>query len=83
MHRNLDRRVEVLARVPSPAHVEELRHLLDLGLSDQTASWHLHGDGTWTRHHRDADGRPLADLHETLVESKRRRRQAATAASRS
>jgi polyphosphate kinase len=78
MHRNLDRRVEVLARIPTAAHVEELGHLLDLGLSDQTASWHLDSDGTWTRHHLDADGRPLRDLHAELMDAKRRRRAAAT-----
>jgi polyphosphate kinase len=82
MHRNLDRRVEVLARVPSSADVEDLRHLLDLGLSDETASWHLDADGGWNRHHRDAEGQPLADLHEELIGVKRRRRQAATAATR-
>jgi polyphosphate kinase len=78
MHRNLDRRVEVLARIPSAAHVEELGHLLDLGLSDHTASWHLDGDGTWTRHHLNADGEPLCDVHAELVDAKRRRRAAAT-----
>jgi polyphosphate kinase len=78
MHRNLDRRVEVLARIPTAAHVEELGHLLDLGLSDHTASWHLDGDGTWTRHHLDADGQPLRDLQAELVDAKRRRRAAAT-----
>jgi polyphosphate kinase len=82
MHRNLDRRVEVLARVPSAADVDELRHLLDLGLSDDTDAWHLDADGTWTRHHRDAEGQPLADLHEELISTKRRRRQAATVATR-
>ncbi len=80
MHRNLDRRVEVLARIPTAAHVEELGHLLDLGLSDHIASWHLDGDGTWTRHHLDANGQPLRDLHTEHVDAKRRRRAAATVA---
>jgi polyphosphate kinase len=71
MHRNLDRRVEVLVRIPSAPHVEELRDLLDAGLSDRTASWHLDGDGGWTRHHHDAEGHPLQDLHGL---SRRRRR---------
>jgi polyphosphate kinase len=82
MHRNLDRRVEVLARIPSEAHVEELQQLLDLGMSDRTSSWHLEPDGTWTRHHRDAKGRPLRDMQEELVEAKRRRRKAFAARSR-
>ncbi|MDQ4085231.1 MAG: RNA degradosome polyphosphate kinase [Actinomycetota bacterium] len=83
MHRNLDRRVEVLVRIPAGRHVEELQQLLDLGLSDRTDSWHLAGDGAWTRHQHDAQGRPLCDLHEDLVATKRRRREASTAASRS
>jgi polyphosphate kinase len=70
----------VLVNVPSPAHVDELRQLLDLGLSDRTASWHLECDGTWTRHHREADGEPLRDLHAELIAAKRRRRQAASTA---
>ncbi len=83
MHRNLDRRVEVLVRIPSKVHVEELQQLLDLGMSEQTSSWHLAGDGTWTRHHRDADGKPLRDMQEELIEAKRRRRKAVAAKSRS
>ncbi|MGH3354468.1 MAG: polyphosphate kinase 1, partial [Nocardioidaceae bacterium] len=80
MHRNLDRRVEVLAHIPSAAHVEELRHLLDLGLSDETSSWHLDSDGAWVRHDHDSDGVPLHDLQHDLIEAKRRRRQAVSAA---
>lgn len=48
MNRNLDRRVEVLLKVPTAAHRERLQHLLDLALSDQTASWQLAADGSWT-----------------------------------
>jgi len=83
MHRNLDRRVEVLARIPSKTHVQELQQLLDLGMSDQTSSWHLEPDGTWTRHPRDADGKPLRDMQQELIEAKRRRRKAIAAKSRS
>jgi polyphosphate kinase len=82
MHRNLDRRVEVLVRVPSAADVEELQQLLDLGMSEQTSSWHLEADGTWTRHHRDEKGQPLRDMQVELIEAKRRRRKAVAAKSR-
>jgi polyphosphate kinase len=67
MHRNLDRRVELLIRVTGPAHKAELRHLIGLAMDDRTASWWLGPDGTWTRHHRDADGVPLRDLQEYLI----------------
>ncbi|MGA8987605.1 RNA degradosome polyphosphate kinase [Aeromicrobium sp.] len=50
MHRNLDRRVEVLVRVPSPAHTTELGELLALSVDPDTMSWHLGSDGKWTRH---------------------------------
>ena len=68
MHRNLDRRVEALCRVKTPAHQQELRALIDLAMDDATSSWWLAGDGTWTRHHLDAEGKPLRDLQQYLLE---------------
>jgi polyphosphate kinase len=79
MHRNLDRRIEALVRLPSPDHVAELGRLLATGMDDRTASWWLHSDGTWSRHQRDADGHPLRDLQETLIAQTRRRREASSA----
>jgi len=74
MHRNLDRRVEVLAELPGQAQVEEVGRVLDLAFDDSTASWHLGSDGSWTRHHLDADGQPLVDLQETLIANAGKRR---------
>ncbi len=68
MHRNLDRRVEALCRVKTAAHQQELRTLIDLAMDDVTSSWWLAGDGTWTRHHLDAEGKPLRDLQQYLLE---------------
>ena len=48
MHRNLDRRVEVLVRVGDPSHRARLRAILELALADGTA-WELGPDGAWTR----------------------------------
>ena len=70
MHRNLDRRVELLVRVTEPAHRAELRSLIDLAMDPSTASWWLAGDGTWTRHHLDAFGAPLNDLQELLIRAR-------------
>jgi polyphosphate kinase len=67
MHRNLDRRIEVLVRVADPGHRDRLRQLLDLGTDDGTSSWWLDGDGTWVRRSRDHNGRQLRDLQETLI----------------
>ncbi len=68
MHRNLDRRVEELLRVKDAGEQQELRALINLAMDDTTSSWWLHGDGTWIRHHLDADGKPLRDLHQYLLE---------------
>ena len=48
MHRNLDRRVEVLVRIGDHGHRARLRGLLELALADGTA-WELGPDGEWTR----------------------------------
>ncbi len=68
MHRNLDRRVELLCRLRDAEHKRELTSLIDLAMDDQTSSWWLAGDGTWTRHHLDAEGKPLRDLHSYLLQ---------------
>lgn len=67
MHRNLDRRVEILVRL-NDNHGHLVSQLLDLGLSADTASWHLNADGSWTHVFEDAMGRELQDMHEVLIE---------------
>jgi polyphosphate kinase len=67
MHRNLDRRVEVLVRVADPAHCTRLRELIALGMDDGTSSWWLDSGGNWTRHAFDAGGSPLRDVQESLI----------------
>jgi len=67
MHRNLDRRVEVLVRLPSREHADQLLDLLDLMTSDETLSWHLGPDGAWTR----VDG---GNVQEVLITRSRSRR---------
>jgi len=73
MHRNLDRRVEALVRIADPAQQAELRGLIDMAMDDGTASWWLAGDGTWTRHHLDPDGKSLRDLQQHLIAARRAR----------
>jgi len=77
MHRNLDRRVEAVVRLTDPRHVREVSQLLDECMSETTSSWHLGSDGTWTRHHLDADGEPLTDLQEHIIATRPGRRPTA------
>jgi polyphosphate kinase len=42
-------------------------------MAETTASWWLSADGTWTRHHLDAGGKPLRDLQNYQVEGLRGR----------
>lgn len=47
MHRNLDRRVEVLVRLRDPHVVQEIDDLLDLAFDHGTTAWELGSDGEW------------------------------------
>ncbi|MDQ1688692.1 MAG: polyphosphate kinase [Frankiaceae bacterium] len=49
MHRNLDRRVEVVARVRDELAVARLREALDLLCREDILRWELGSDGTWIR----------------------------------
>jgi polyphosphate kinase len=73
MHRNLDRRVELLVRVADPAQQAELRGLINTAMDDGTSSWWLAGDGFWTRHHLDDSGKPLLDIQEYLIATRNTR----------
>ena len=68
MHRNLDRRVEVLVRLPHPDSIAAVRGLLDVAFAPDTNAWVLDSDATWTRN----DG--TAHLQEKMIEKQRRRR---------
>ncbi|MGX5697897.1 RNA degradosome polyphosphate kinase [Agromyces soli] len=68
MHRNLDRRVEALVRLTDPDHLAEIESLFDEAMDARTSSWHLDGDGVWTRHATDAEGHPLVDLQNSLMQ---------------
>ncbi len=76
MHRNLDRRIEVLVRIADPAHIRELTELIDLDFADDIASWHLDGvSGEWARHSRGAGGVRLRDAQDvTMAQTAAKRR---------
>ncbi len=71
MHRNLDRRVEVLVRVPTPGHTDRLGELLAQSADEDTSNWRLTADGEWERHIGSHD------LHQSLIDDSRRRRSRA------
>lgn len=69
MHRNLDRRVEVLVRVPSETHVAQLGEVLGRMIDDDTTRWKLDDEGVWTRHVGSVDFQ-----HDMIERSKNRRK---------
>src|SRR5690348_2303352 len=73
MHRNLDRRVEVLVRLPSAELVAKVGGLLDLAFDPGTSSWELSSDGTWAQTKPVGD-EPQVNLQEALVAARHRRR---------
>ncbi len=81
MHRNLDRRVEVLVALTHPRHIEQVERLFDLAFDPGTASWWLEGD-TWTQHTLDPGGEPLLDLQEHLISAMGQRRSERSEATR-
>ena len=47
MHRNLDRRVEILCDVQDRSARASIREMLDLAFDPQTGAWELQPDGNW------------------------------------
>jgi hypothetical protein len=43
-------------------------------MSPEVSSWHLDGDGVWTRHSEDAKGNPLLDLQSHMIATRSARR---------
>jgi polyphosphate kinase len=65
MHRNLDRRVEVLLRVCDESARRELARIFDEAMAPDVRSWQLGGDGSWTRTGEvDYQAERLADIGE-------------------
>ena len=60
MHRNLDRRVEVLCRLTDRHARAQLAGNLDLAFDPTTQAWDMQGDGTWQR--TGDEGRDLQEL---------------------
>ncbi|MBO0826680.1 MAG: RNA degradosome polyphosphate kinase [Streptosporangiales bacterium] len=63
MHRNLDRRVEVVIHITHPKVTKRLEELLTFATSDEIVAWDLAPDGVWTRR----KGDELVDYQERLI----------------
>ncbi len=72
MHRNLDRRVEVLVRLPGDELVAEVGELLDTAFDEDVSAWTLTADGEWRR--TPGEGVEAVHLQEFLIERQGRRR---------
>ena len=65
MHRNLDRRVEVLLRVCDESARRERAHVFDAAMAPDVKSWRLDSEGNWTRAgERDYQAERLAEIGE-------------------
>jgi polyphosphate kinase len=69
MHRNLDRRVEVLAQVKDPRLTARLDDLFESALDPATRCWELGPDGQWTASPQ--DDRTVRDHQVALMERRR------------
>ncbi|MCU1469747.1 MAG: Polyphosphate kinase [Glaciihabitans sp.] len=69
MHRNLDRRVEVMAQVRDPKLTAQLNQIFESALDPATRCWELHPDGHWVASPQ--DGHTVRDHQVWLMERHR------------
>ncbi|MFC4602302.1 RNA degradosome polyphosphate kinase [Rhodococcus kronopolitis] len=71
MHRNLDRRVEVMAQVKEPKLATQLSEIFDSALDPTTRCWVLESDGHWAA--SPARGEKVREHQQELMRSRRGR----------
>jgi polyphosphate kinase len=69
MHRNLDRRVEVMAQVKDPRLTAQLNDIFESALDPSTRCWELGFDGRWTA--SPMEGHSVRDHQVSLMERHR------------
>jgi polyphosphate kinase len=69
MHRNLDRRVEVMAQVKDPRLTSQLNEMFDSAMDPATRCWELGSDGRWTASPQ--EGQTVRDHQVSLMEKHR------------
>lgn len=76
MMRNLEHRVEVLVPVETVSHQQECEQILSMCLKDNTSSWTLQSDGSYTRN-QVAEGEERFNVQKTLIRLSELRKKAA------
>jgi polyphosphate kinase len=69
MHRNLDRRVEVLVRLIDPEHIDRTKTMFSLAMENDMSGWDLDATGTWVRKQLDSSGKELGDFQDAVMAS--------------
>ena len=69
MHRNLDRRVEVMAQVKDPRLTAQLNDVFESAMDPATRCWELRADGHWTASPQ--EGHTVRDHQVSLMERHR------------
>ncbi|OBG82411.1 RNA degradosome polyphosphate kinase [Mycobacterium sp. E802] len=69
MHRNLDRRVEVMAQVKDPRLTGQLNAVFESAMDPATRCWELQADGHWTA--LPQEGQTVRDHQVSLMERRR------------
>jgi polyphosphate kinase len=69
MHRNLDRRVEVLVCLIDPEHIDRTRTMFSLAMAEDMAGWDLAANGVWVRKQFDPSGVALRDFQDAVMQS--------------
>ncbi|MGE2734376.1 RNA degradosome polyphosphate kinase [Mycolicibacterium vaccae] len=69
MHRNLDRRVEVMAQVKDPRLGAQLNDIFESAMDPSTRCWELGADGRWTASPR--DGHTVRDHQVSMMKRHR------------
>ena len=67
MHRNLDRRIEVLVQLLDREHLARIDRFFEFAFSDDVSSWRMLPDGSWQRRVVGEDGELLPDLQDLVM----------------
>ncbi|KIP52506.1 RNA degradosome polyphosphate kinase [Leucobacter komagatae] len=76
MHRNLDRRIEVLVSLAEREHLARVDRFFGFAFSDDVSSWRMLPDGSWQRRVVSEEGEPLPDLQDLVMTDRTQARRA-------